>query len=140
MFLSAAFVVEHYLRVSAERGYTSLLRDLNADKIVRQQLFHRSSLWYGTVVSVSSGNHVVVDFADRFLTEEKTIRMQVAVLPDTRVARQTLVARDGVYVGYTTQGNISLSDIRGGERVAVVMRTTESGEAIAEVLIVGGII
>lgn len=137
--LGIAFMAEHYLRISLESDRLVLTNKLRSTLEEQQRDADRNWMWYGTVLSVSiEDGALTIDFKDKFVASGAAVTMRVLVTPSTKLAKQTLLASDGLYVGFSEEEHIDLTDIRRGDRISARMHTNEDGRAVADVLIVGG--
>lgn len=137
--LFVAMAAEHYLRISSDADRAALRLKLRSITENTELTKDRASLWYGTVVSVSEdSDSLIINFEDRFVASPDTVVMQVAVRADTNIVKQSLLASNNVYIGFTEKENIPLSAIQPGNRVSAKIYTDENGQAVASVLIVGG--
>ncbi|MHB1086716.1 MAG: hypothetical protein ACYCZ0_03140, partial [Minisyncoccota bacterium] len=85
----------------------------------RTRLSQRSSLWHAKVVRVDiPGNQLTVTLGQQILAGAENVAFTMRVTETTLFVRQSLIASNGAYVGFSETASGSLSDLTPGMRIA----------------------
>ncbi len=121
------------------REYTRVKSDLTNLRGHGQRLMQRSLLMYGDVASVDVQNSTIsVWFRNQFIATEDPVLLLLHVGATTTIAREDLIATDGVYTALSEAVPESLANIIPGMRVAVMLENRPEVQRIeARVILFG---
>jgi len=97
----------------------------------------RSSLWHAKVVDIP-GNQLTITLEQQILAGAENVSFTMKVNETTLFVRQSLVASEGAYVGFSETAAGSLSDLAPGMHIAVEFSRGWHEQAVAQTILFGG--